>query len=77
MTYRIELWQHGKRILDAAWVGSFSEAKVEAEKSVKAGEADRVDIYDEGGDLRFRYPRVTTKAPWKTTIRAERQNHFQ
>ncbi len=44
---------------------------------MKAGEADCVDIYDEAGDLRFHYPRVTTKVPWKTKIRAERQNHFQ
>lgn len=63
MTYRIELWQNGEKILDAAWVGSFSEVKAQAEKSVKAGEADRVEIYDEAGDLRFHHPRITTKAP--------------
>lgn len=62
MVYRVEHWKDGSRLSDAAWTGSFAELKGEAIRSVDAAECDRVEVFDEDGQIRFQYPRVMSKA---------------
>jgi hypothetical protein len=61
MRYAIDLLENSRNVWTEFWPGSFDEAKEHAREAVKSGCAERAEIRDESGNLRFHFPRVTRR----------------